>query len=285
MKSELRVIELFVKNVPRGDIPANANRFVQSLLSGNLLYSSGRKKPTRNGSFWNDRDLYGSRKAPGDLLASDACDAIISRAELMRAYDLTEQGFTLWFGDKPPVGSGVMVDVFFRNEERGKESGFSHYYRWSVLGVDTDIIAYKLSKSPVQKVDPYKRSTIPPVKQYEYQMTMGHENAFKYAPPDARGVAISGDDHAIAYVMYEGDAIGNSVMIAKLTVTERYIPKVGDEFYLNHNGDGGDCHGKLECVGASHKGIAFRYMEGDQVDSFDSCGIACRFLPAVNLPF
>ena len=155
----MRVIEAFVKYVPREDIPDDAKWFIQDGESGLLKFSTDRKKPersairdmwVRNGYLDSSEDCFGSISIP---LATDAELKVLPREELMRAYDLTDQGYALWFGGDCPVVSGAIVDVVLRNKEIEKESDIGENYRWSSKGADTDIIAYRIGNSIAEDND------------------------------------------------------------------------------------------------------------------------------------
>lgn len=141
----MRVIETFVKHVPRENIPADAKWFVQGSVSGGLFSITGKDKPVLCGTGWHG--IGKTLRHSTQTVATDAAETVVTREELMRAYDLVEQGYTLWFGGECPVECGAIVDVVFRSDKRGEASDVGEFYRWSARGVATDIIAYRLSRS------------------------------------------------------------------------------------------------------------------------------------------
>lgn len=60
----------------------------------------------------------------------------------------------------------------------------------------------------------------------------------------------------------------------------KYIPKVGEEFYINHRNDGGKFHGRLKCVAKNHVGLAFEHLEGDEKFYMDTCPLSADFIRA-----
>ena len=134
--------------MPREEIPADAKWFVQDALRGLLRSCVDDVAP----EYQNDHELWQSVNRcilygfSCQIVASDAAETVVTREELMRAYDLVEQGYTLWFGGECPVGDGVIVDVVFRliNSPVGTDDG--SFYRWSKKDVSTDIIAYRISQ-------------------------------------------------------------------------------------------------------------------------------------------
>ena len=145
----MRVIETFITYVPRENIRRSANYFVQDSSNHNGHYLSQHShEPAHqegfHGCWYSEGYISGTQvKAP---LSTDAAETVVTREELMRAYDLVEQGYTLWFGGECPVGDGVIVDVVFRliNSPVGTDDG--SFYRWSKKDVSTDIIAYRISQ-------------------------------------------------------------------------------------------------------------------------------------------
>ena len=147
----MRVIETFVTSVPREKIPAYAKWFMQSINNGVLLISDGEVKPVNIGNIWNFQGAGLRVKCLGEApLSTDAAETVVTREELMRAYDLVEQGYTLWFGGECPVEKGKLVDVAFRHygESESEDDGWS--YGLGDRGLNYDIIAYRLSQDAVK---------------------------------------------------------------------------------------------------------------------------------------
>ena len=89
----MRVIETFVKHVPREKLPADAKWFMQD-GDGELKSSPENGKPYYVSRVWM------REKSRGAIfntvrVSSDAAETVVTREELMRAYDLVEQGYTL----------------------------------------------------------------------------------------------------------------------------------------------------------------------------------------------
>lgn len=92
----MRVIETFVKYVPREKIPADAKWFMQDGDDG-LLKCSNDKRPKISHTFspfWWDRGIVAVQGSDYSFdrypLASDAAETVVTREELMRAYDAEE---------------------------------------------------------------------------------------------------------------------------------------------------------------------------------------------------
>lgn len=155
----MKLLELIVKNVKREDIDCDSMFFAQDNDSLLAEYS---KKPNRYNcdDGWHFHNCTKSYKGISIDLAEDATTTIITRKELMKAYDLVEQGYTLWFGGECPVGDDVVVDVALRCEEKGFR--MAREYSWVHNG-GGDIIAYRVKgknkvEDEIKKVD--KESTI-----------------------------------------------------------------------------------------------------------------------------
>lgn len=141
-EKKLHVLELFVTEVPREDIPDFARFFVQDKKDGKLKSSRYNHRPTNKGGWWyrgnmnlND-DSYGFYP-----VATDASETIVTREELMSAYDLVEQGYTLWFGGDPVPSMDVRVDYVCDNGFVGE-----HIAARMINWAPGEIIAYRLSK-------------------------------------------------------------------------------------------------------------------------------------------
>ena len=146
----MRVIEMFVTFVPRERIPADAKWFMQDGDDGLLKCSKG-KMPEKKYSrvpFWWDRGSYShdSDYRFGNYnLASDASEIVVTREELMRAYDLTELGYTLWFGGECPVGAGIQVDYMCEGGFLGCAAP-AYRVNWSKVNHKVNVIAYQISR-------------------------------------------------------------------------------------------------------------------------------------------
>lgn len=141
----MRVIETFVTSVPRENIRPTANYFVQDYSNYNehaLSQHSAAQEPQEcsPGCWYSEGYIPGTQvKAP---LSSDAAETVVTREELMRAYDLVEQGYTLWFGGECPVDGNLRVDFYvvrhdFLYNRTAKEVNWSN----------SSLVAYRLSRS------------------------------------------------------------------------------------------------------------------------------------------
>ena len=142
----MRVIETFITYVPRENIRRSANYFVQDSSNHNGHYLSQHShEPAHqegfHGCWYSEGYISGTQvKAP---LSSDAAETVVTREELMRAYDLVEQGYTLWFGGDCPVSNGVIIDVATKSDNR-----YPHVVSANgIWGEYSEIIAYRLSRS------------------------------------------------------------------------------------------------------------------------------------------
>lgn len=161
----MRVIETFVKYVPREAIPTDAKWFMQD-DSGELKSSPFEREPESYNGWWcrgsisSGNDVFGNHK-----LATDAAETVVTREELMKAYDLVEQGDTLWFGGDCPAEKGTLADVIYRNgdENLHVEAGVSpcntgsipekNASDWGSYGFSNDIIAHRLSEGGTKLED------------------------------------------------------------------------------------------------------------------------------------
>lgn len=139
----MRVIETFVKFVPREKIPADANWFAQGSIGGELLGSYDEEKPYNDAIWWISKGSFFGVQP----IATDAAETVVTREELMRAYDLVEQGYTLWFGGECPVDEDTVVDVVWRDGREHhqvvakKKTPFRSYFGTGYT------VAYRLNRS------------------------------------------------------------------------------------------------------------------------------------------
>lgn len=154
----MRVIETFVTSVPREKIPADAKWFMQDVHTENIKFSRFDEKPTisiHHNQWFRGPILGGDDNFGSYPLSTDAAETVVTREELMRAYDLVEQGYTLWFG-MPKVKSFSswaedfpdVVDVVLDGGVCDSGSPFSFNWAWrsaGKLGVKTSssIIAWR----------------------------------------------------------------------------------------------------------------------------------------------
>ena len=148
----MRVIETFVKFVPREKIPADAKWFVQGPITGSLLSIEGAEAPVRVGTGWSGFGKVYHHSS--QQLATDAAETVVTREELMRAYDLAEQGYTLWFGGDAVPGADVCVDYVCDTGFVGKNIA-AKMISWA----PGKIIAYRLSRSVDKDVAAVNRVT------------------------------------------------------------------------------------------------------------------------------
>ena len=135
----MRVIETFVTYVPRSHICDNAKFFVQDWEDGLMCQYS--KKPVPGDFYWESNGYLSEFEFSVKDVASDAAETVVTREELMRAYDLVEQGYTLWFGGDCPVGGEISVDHICDNGYSGKRTP-ANLLHWNSTG----IIAYRIIK-------------------------------------------------------------------------------------------------------------------------------------------
>ena len=127
----MKLLELIVKNVSREELPEEYSGFgVFGVHDDKYVCGS------QNGMNWNINHFRRIAQLAeiGDF---------VTREDLMRAYDLVEQGYTLWFGGECPVDDGVVVDVVFRDGSNDSEENVE-YCTWKQPGDDDDIIAYRV---------------------------------------------------------------------------------------------------------------------------------------------
>lgn len=105
--------------------------------------------------WYRDGDEDSSYEFDCCELAADAAETVVTREELMRAYDLVEQGYTLWFGGDCPVSNGVIIDVAMKSDNR-----YPHVVSADgIWGEYSEIIAYRLSRSVDKDVAAANRVT------------------------------------------------------------------------------------------------------------------------------
>ncbi|QHJ85823.1 MAG: hypothetical protein [Caudoviricetes sp.] len=152
----MRVIETFVTTVPREKIPEDANWFMQDWQDGLLKVSESVDLPEKGRNVWLRKDTTESLINYSHLpVSTDAAETVVTRKELMKAYDLVEQGYTLWFGGDCPVEKGILVDVVYRDnavirrlpaKEGSAIQRDASITFWDHAGWENDIIAYRLSE-------------------------------------------------------------------------------------------------------------------------------------------
>lgn len=136
----MRLLELIVKNVNREDVNDRANFFVQDWKSKIPKVDSFISKPNSDsGIEWRGQGFLSTYSLILTEIAEDAATTIITREELMRAYNMVDDGFTLWFGGESPVDDGVIFDVVYSNGDI-RNFCVSGDVSWS-----DQIIAYKIA--------------------------------------------------------------------------------------------------------------------------------------------
>ena len=139
----MKLIETWVQNVQREEIPADAKWFVQDRDDGLLKFSRFDKKPTGGNNSWYRGTVRAVTDSFGKFeVSTDAAETVVTREELMRAYDLVEQGYTLWFGGGCPVHPSDKVDHVCKSNYKG-ENTLARLLAWG----DGMIIAYRLSQT------------------------------------------------------------------------------------------------------------------------------------------
>lgn len=136
----MRVIETFVTTVLREEISPTAEFFTQDWDDG--LLCQYQSEPYVGDVDWLGAGYGGSFGL--QKISEDARTAIITREELMKAYDLVEQGYTLWFGGDIPVphSTGVSVALF----DGSIQSRLAGELWWGNREPNP-IIAYRLSET------------------------------------------------------------------------------------------------------------------------------------------
>ena len=160
----MKLIELIVKHVSRSVISPDAKWFMQDSRSRKIKFSTLSEKPelATNGAMWYRGSVNMSDCVLGEFEpATDAEETVLTREELMRAYDLVEQGYTLWFGGDCPVAEDDLISIFMRKNAL-LENVTTQFVDWSHDNDSDDIIAYRLSAE--KAVPPaYPGSETPPV--------------------------------------------------------------------------------------------------------------------------
>lgn len=128
----MKLLELIVKNVKREELPTEYSGFGVFGVHDDK-YVCGYK----NGANWNVSHLrhIAQLAEVGDFA---------TREDLIRAYDLVEQGYTLWFGGECPVDGYSIVDVELRDYVTS-EYNFADKIKWEHNEISEDVIAYKVN--------------------------------------------------------------------------------------------------------------------------------------------
>lgn len=142
----MKLLELIVKNIKREKIDPVANFFAQDWGTRTNRILGYSHIPKADAVEWNSKFYIPGSSLNIPIVAEDAETTIITREELMKAYDLVEQGYTLWFGGDCPVDEEVRVDIFCINGKYG-EGICASSIPW---GGDT-VKGYKVSKSQPPK--------------------------------------------------------------------------------------------------------------------------------------
>lgn len=147
----MKLLELVIENIERKDIHLETKFLAQNQYS--LVQFSAR--PSLEGECWSNDNYIVLQLTPCTQvknlkLADDALTTIITREELMRAYDLVEQGYTLWFGGDCPLEDGVEVEVWLRDYSN-TELHLAGNLLWEHYSLAEDIVAYKLVEQSTVK--------------------------------------------------------------------------------------------------------------------------------------
>lgn len=143
----MKLLELIVKNVKREDISKYAEFFIQKwFIDGYKIFQFASKPIIDPNSESLSVGAIGYLHSSSDIFGDDAATTIINREELMQAYDLVDQGYTLWFGGECPVDGSAIVDVVMRDYSH-IETHFAKRVRWSEDGLSEDVIAYKFAET------------------------------------------------------------------------------------------------------------------------------------------
>ena len=90
----MKLINLIVRHVPREKIHPDANFFAQDNYRSNQRLSQFKKMPVADGAGdWNDFSYITGSRIVLPELAEDARTTVITRDELMQAYDAAEVHF------------------------------------------------------------------------------------------------------------------------------------------------------------------------------------------------
>lgn len=139
----MKLLELIINNVPREKIHPDANFFAQDWCNYGKKAAGFSERPSVVANEWDGENYINGSSLNLPILSEDAATTIITREELMRAYDLVEQGYTLCFGGDCPVDLSAIVDVVLRDYHHS-ETHFAKEVKWSEDGLSDDVIAYKV---------------------------------------------------------------------------------------------------------------------------------------------
>lgn len=111
----MNLLQTIVTGVSRKLIPADSNWFAQDL---NGVVFGYEKKPTFFGYNYDSNEGM-LRNLVTCEVSEDAATTVIRYKDLMRAYDLVEKGYTLWFGGDCPVDKNLTVSHVMDNSYVG----------------------------------------------------------------------------------------------------------------------------------------------------------------------
>ena len=268
----MNLLQIVVAEFPRKRFPKNADFVVKDIGSDLIKFFPETCRPEFKGRSWHSTHFQG---CPLFLTANvpDRHDVLLTRSEMMKAYDLVERGFTLYSpGDEIPQGKIDYVTLS-GYEAAGVESKVIHWPARGIVAFRKTIRSGEQPESPKQK----------------FTAVSGDQSLFDLVGAAYDEYHIIKRGRCVLSVCYITPA--DLVIAERKPYVEKYIPAAGDNFFINHRGDFGKAHGLLRCVESNHKGLCFQYLCGDQRGCYDSVRIHADFIrceqkaPVCDLPF
>lgn len=205
-----------------------------------VWFYDGRPVPG-SGRWWKacgraNRGIEGVGKLP------NWHQTILSREEYFHLYPAPDaEGWIEWKGGERPVGSGVRVELQYRIGDTG--ATFSpEEYRWNHLGLNGDIVAYRLHKP--EQAEPALEPVVE-VKPTIEQLAADYRNAKDYAnrKQEEADAAKADAEAKLAELVAAGKALGLVLSVAEpepeLVITDWLDLLVGDEVALTSPNGGG----------------------------------------------
>jgi len=201
-------------------------------------------KPTRCGDSWKDNGdcLYKYGFDSGEKI-QNWHQCVLSREECYHAYPKDDDGWIEWNGgDKSPCKNGEMIEIKYRFGSVA-EIFNPEFLRWTDIGTESYIIAYRLHKPEVKQEfcesvmrsipEQEAKPTIEQLAQ-DYRNKLDLSNRKQQEADDAKAAS----DAALGELERAGDALGLLIGIAKpdrepeLVITDWRDLRVNDVIFV-----------------------------------------------------
>lgn len=113
----MKLIELIIKHVPRGEIHPDAKFFTQDSHTYNNRLAQFKEKPVANydglDGCWYSKGYIINSQINLPEIAEDARDTVITRGQLEYLWGLQDQGYMLAFGTEPTPSGTWFVENYY----------------------------------------------------------------------------------------------------------------------------------------------------------------------------